>query len=410
MSDTVAVADPRPLVVHVLYRFDVGGLENGVVNLINRMPADAYRHAVLALTEVSEFRRRIERADVRCIALDKPPGHLFGLYPRLYRLFRELRPAIVHSRNLAALEVAVPAWAAGVPVRIHGEHGRDIGDLDGSNRTYRWLRRAYGPFVHRFVALSRDLESYLRDRVGIAPDKIVQCYNGVDIDRFHPAAGDGREAAEVAEVADWPFRRGEHWVLGTVGRMQPVKNQPLLARAFVLALETAPALRRRLRLALIGDGPLRHRCREILAAAGVEDLAWLPGERDDIPQLLRRFDCFVLPSLAEGISNTILEAMASGLPVIATAVGGNGELIDAGITGTLTANDDAAALAEAIVAYAAAPELAGRAGLAGRQRVVRQFSLPAMVENYRRLYDRLLFGPARPAEPPEPPEPTMADD
>ncbi|HEY5364877.1 MAG TPA: glycosyltransferase, partial [Casimicrobiaceae bacterium] len=94
-------ADSRPLVVHVMHAFDVGGLENGVVNLINHLPRDSYRHAVVALTRVTDFRKRVLRDDVTFVALDKPPGHAVRLYPRLYRLFRELRPAIVHTRNLA---------------------------------------------------------------------------------------------------------------------------------------------------------------------------------------------------------------------------------------------------------------------------------------------------------------------
>ena len=148
----------RPLVAHVVYRFDTGGLENGIVNLINHMPTSAYRHLVVALTEVVPgFARRIERDDVKFIALHKPPGHGAKLYPQLFRLFREQRPAIVHTRNLAALECQVPAALAGVPVRIHGEHGRDVGDLDGTRWRYQWLRRAYRPFVHKYVALSRDL-------------------------------------------------------------------------------------------------------------------------------------------------------------------------------------------------------------------------------------------------------------
>ena len=107
--------ETRPLVLHVMYRFDTGGLENGVVNLINHMPADAYRHAVLALTEVTDFSQRIQRKDVEFMALHKPSGHGIWQYPKLFKLFRQLRPHIVHSRNLAALEVQVPAWAAGVP-------------------------------------------------------------------------------------------------------------------------------------------------------------------------------------------------------------------------------------------------------------------------------------------------------
>ena len=127
-----------PLIVHVVFRFGIGGLENGIVNLINRMPQSQWRHAVVALTEVSaEFARRIERPDVRCIALGKKDGHLVREYPRLFRLFRELEPAVVHTRNLAALEAVVPAWAAGVPVRIHGEHGWDMQDPAGKRRRYR---------------------------------------------------------------------------------------------------------------------------------------------------------------------------------------------------------------------------------------------------------------------------------
>ena len=106
--------DSRPLIAHVMYRFDTGGLENGIVNLINHMPASDYRHAVIALTEITDFRQRIQRDDVEFIALNKAPGHVLWIYPQLYKLFRRLRPAVVHTRNLAALEAQVPAWLAGV--------------------------------------------------------------------------------------------------------------------------------------------------------------------------------------------------------------------------------------------------------------------------------------------------------
>lgn len=385
-----SVPDPRPLVVHVLFRFDVGGLENGVVNLINRMPVDSYRHAIVALTDVTDFRKRIKRGDVEFISLHKPAGHLFSLYPRLFRLFRDLKPAIVHSRNLAALEVALPAWAAGVSVRIHGEHGRDVGDLDGSNRKYQWVRRAYSPFVSHYIALSRDLEGYLTERVGIPARKVSQIFNGVDASRFYP--GDDSTA-----IAGCPFLRPEHWLVGTVGRMQSVKDQTLLARAFVRALELDPVLRSRLRLVMVGEGPLRAEAQNLLEQAGLAHLAWLPGERHDVPDILRGLDCFVLPSLAEGISNTILEAMASGLPVIATRVGGNPELVSAERTGKLVPAGDAETMARAIVAYATAPDEARAAGKAGRAEVEQRFSMESMEATYRGLYDRLRRVPDAPA-------------
>ena len=384
VTRAVMAADPRPLVVHVMYRFDTGGLENGIVNLINHMPADAYRHAVLALTEVTDFAKRIQRPDVEFISLHKPPGHGVWQYPKLYQLFRQLRPQIVHSRNLAALEVQVPAWAAGVPVRIHGEHGRDVNDVDGNSRTYQRVRRLYQPFVHHWVALSRDLNDYLVNKVHIPSKAITQIYNGVDTERFCPAPGGPQP------IAGGPFDPAQHWLIGTVGRMQAIKDQTLLAQAFVLALQQAPQLKERLRLVMVGDGPLRAQAQALLDQAGLADLAWLPGERSDIPDIMRGLHAFALPSLGEGISNTILEAMTSALPVIATAVGGNADLVQQPDTGAIVPPADPQAMAQQIVALASQPEQARVMGQAGRARVLQHFSMQAMVAAYQSVYDRCL--------------------
>ncbi len=370
--------------MHIVYRFDTGGLENGVVNLINHMPSSTYRHAVVALTEATDFRHRIVRGDVSVTALHKPPGHGLRLYPKLWRIFRAQRPAIVHSRNLAALEAVVPACASGVPVRIHGEHGRDVDDLHGERRKYRWLRRAYRPFVSQYVALSDELADYLVADVGIAAARVNRIVNGVDTMRFTPA-----DAASTP-IDSCPFDGNRHWLVGTVGRMKTVKNQTALAHAFVRALVLEPALRERLRLVMFGDGPLRAQVQAILQAAGVADLAWLPGERDDVAKLMRGLNCFVLPSLAEGVSNTILEAMASGLPVIATDVGANAELVESGRTGEIVPSADADVLAASLLRLASQPAQARAMGAAGRERVQECFSLQAMVVAYTGLYDTQL--------------------
>jgi sugar transferase (PEP-CTERM/EpsH1 system associated) len=381
--------EERPLVLHVVYRFDVGGLENGVVNLINHMPDAAFRHAVVALTEVTGFARRIRRPDVNLIALHKAPGHGVRLYPQLFKLFRSLRPAIVHTRNLAALEAVVPAWLAGVPVRVHGEHGRDVGDLDGRRRRYQWVRRAYRPFVDHYVALSRDLAGYLVDAVGVPAPRVSQVYNGVDTDRFTPAHG------ARSMIPGCPFGDSQHWIVGTVGRMQAVKDPIVLVRAFVHALHSRPELRGRLRLVMVGDGPLRVPCQELLDRAGLSDLAWLPGELDDVEKVLRGLDGFVLPSLAEGVSNTILEAMACGLPVVATAVGGNADLVSDGVNGIIVPPGDAPAIAASLLRLAADPDGAARMGKAGRESVESRFSLQAMVAAYQGLYESQLGGAVR---------------
>jgi sugar transferase (PEP-CTERM/EpsH1 system associated) len=380
----LATLDKRPLVLHVVYRFDTGGLENGVVNLINHMPVDAYRHAILALTEVTDFRDRIHRSGVDFHSLHKPPGHGVWQYGKLFRLFRRLRPAIVHSRNLAALEVQAPAWVAGVPVRIHGEHGRDVEDLDGSNVTYQRVRRLYKPFVHHYMALSRDLDAYLVDKVRVPQKKITQAYNGVDTDTFSPAENG------PLSIAGCPFSPEQHWLLGTVGRMQTVKDQVMLARAFVHALLAAPELKSRLRLVMVGEGPLREQAQHVLNAAGVGHLAWLPGARNDVAEIMRGLHAFALPSLAEGISNTILEAMASGLPVIATDVGGNADLVAHGQTGYIVPAASPEAMAEQLLWLASNPDAAQIMGQAGRQRVLNSFSMQAMVSTYQGVYDQQL--------------------
>jgi glycosyltransferase involved in cell wall biosynthesis len=144
----------------------------------------------------------------------------------------------------------------------------------------------------------------------------------------------------------------------------------------------------------VGEGPLRTQAQQELRAADMRELAWLPGARDDIPQLMRGFDVFVLPSLAEGISNTILEAMASGLPVVATNVGGNPELVAQNKTGMLVPSANVQALAMTLERYVHDPGFAARHGRAGRARVAHEFSMESMVRGYEAVYDELLQLPS----------------
>lgn len=371
-----------PLVLHVVYRFDTGGLENGVVNLINRL--DGYRHAVLALTECAEgFTQRVQRPGTRFVSLHKPAGQGMKVAQAFARALRELRPDVVHTRNLAALEMQLPTWWSGIGARVHGEHGRDADDLDGRSRKHRWMRRAFRPFVQQYVALSGELEGYLHERVGVPHSRITRICNGVDTDRFQPAG-------ERLPLPESPFNDPACFVFGTVGRMATVKAQTDLVEAFVQAVQAEPVQRAHWRLVLVGDGPLRAACAQRLTAAGLADRAWLPGDRRDIPALMRGFDAFVLPSWAEGISNTVLEAMASGLPVVATQVGGNAELVDEGRTGKLVPAAQPNELARALVAVAADRSAARALGAAGRARALSQFSLDAMVSAYDSLYRGLL--------------------
>jgi sugar transferase (PEP-CTERM/EpsH1 system associated) len=373
------MSDKRCRIVHVVYSFSIGGLENVIVQLINRLPEDAFEHVILSLTHISDFKDRITRPDVQFIALNKAPGHAIPLYPRIYKLLRELRPDVLHTCNLAALETVPLGWLARIPLRVHAEHGWDAYDLNGSNPRYRKLRKLYKPFVSHYVSVSEDLDRYLASAIGVPASRRSLIANGVDTECFVPAT-------HAISIAGCPFKPGEHWVVGTVGRLQTVKNQPLLARAFVRLLQEHPEASERMRLVIIGEGPLRADIEQILAAAGCQHLAWMPGARSDVAEILRSLDCFALPSQIEGTSCTLQEAMACALPVVATAVGGTPALVEDGVTGYLVPPEDEASLANAIWAHYACPDVARQQGLIARQRALEGFALDGMVERYRSVF------------------------
>ncbi|MHB1083836.1 MAG: TIGR03088 family PEP-CTERM/XrtA system glycosyltransferase [Thiobacillus sp.] len=368
-----------PHIVHIVHRFDTGGMENGMVNLFNTLSPQRYRHTVVSLTDYSDFRQRITAQPVAFHALNRAPGHGLGWAVRLWKLLRQLKPDLVHTRNLAALEAQFVAAAAGIRATVHGEHGRDVFDLHGKNWTYNLLRRAARPLVSNYITVSRDLESWLRMTVGVPPDKLHQIYNGVDSTKFHPREGARPEFAHPDSI-----------VFGSVGRMVEVKDYPTLTLAFIQLMRQQPERAERARLVIVGEGPARSTCLDLLQSAGLAHLAWLPGERHDIAEIMQMIDVFVLPSKNEGISNTILEALASGLPVIATEVGGNVELVADGGSGTLVQPGDVGEMAQALLSYLDAPARIAEQGGNARQHAEQRFSIPAMVEAYARVYDQTL--------------------
>jgi sugar transferase (PEP-CTERM/EpsH1 system associated) len=369
-----------PLIVHLIYRLDVGGLEAQMVERINRMPAERYRHAVVTLAGYNPgFAARISKPDVTIHTLDKQAGLSLHTHVKLWQLLRQLRPAVLHSYNLAAMEYAPAALLAGVPVRVNGAHGRDINDPHGTNRKHNTLRRLLVPFYDACYANSAAMEVWNREVIGVPGAKSRVLANGIDVERFHP-----RGAQELRQFFD-----SDAIVIGSVGRVQAVKDHATLLQAFLLLRERLPHLRQRLRLAIVGDGPLLETLRASAAQAGAADAVWLPGARTDVPDVLRSMDIFALSSLAEGTPGAALEAMACGLPVVGTRVGGIPEVIDNGVSGMLVAPGSAQEMADALEKYIVAPALLRSHGLAARERVQRKYSMAASVACYQDLYDTL---------------------
>ena len=374
--------DAPPLVLHVIHQLAMGGMENNLINLINRMPESRFRHAIACVEDSSDFRGRLVRADVEVFALHRSRIGVHRLRRELFRLCRRLRPAIVHSRNRSGLDALLPARLGGVRYCVHGEHGWDVDDLRGEKWKLILLRRLHSPLVDRYITVSKDLERYLTRRVGIAARRVTQIYNGVDTGRFAPGA------EKPAGLLPSSLAGPDLFVIGTVGRIQAVKDQATLVRAFAELLAASPASRARLRLAIVGDGPLLEELRGLARSLGVAELTWFPGALGNIPDVLRLLDVFVLPSLSEGISNTILEAMASRLPVLATARGGNVELVEDGHHGRLFEPGDSTSLARMLGEYLANPSLRQAHAERARGSAVERFSMDTMVASYQAVYEQ----------------------
>jgi len=373
-----------PLIAHVIFALGTGGLENGLINLINHMPVNRYRHAIICLTEAHGFEDRIQRPDVEIMCMHKKRGHDFPVYLRVWKALRALKPQIVHTRNFVALESQIPAFFTPDTKRVHGEHGRDMQDLHGLNQKQKTVRRIIQPLVNEYITVSQDLESWLINDVKLPARKIQRIYNGVDAELFYP-----RNSLQT-DLAPPGFIPENGLLIGTVGRLAEVKNQLLLIDGFAHLLSLCPALKRRIRLLIVGDGPMRDKIHARVDEAGIKDMVWLAGDRDDVPELMRLLDIFVLPSLAEGISNTILEAMATGLPIVATRVGGNPELVKEGVNGRLIDAKDFKSLGNALSKMIDDSEATATMARASLRRIQEEFSWNKMVNNYLSVYDKLL--------------------
>ncbi|MGH8191885.1 MAG: TIGR03088 family PEP-CTERM/XrtA system glycosyltransferase [Rhodanobacteraceae bacterium] len=374
----------KPLIVHLLYRLDTGGMERIAVSLINAT-RHRYRHAVIALAGVGPLRIEIENSVVACLSLDKKPGKDWPHYFRVWRALRALKPDLVQTYNIGTLDLAPVVKLAGVRRLVHAEHGRDVSDPRGDNAKNQRLRRWMAPFITRYVAVSPDLHAWLVDTVGIASSKVMYISNGIDLAPYADTCRkSGSRRCEVLR----DFAPAGTRLIGNVARLDKVKDHAGLLLAFKHLREQIGRVD--CRLVIAGDGSQREALARQVQELGLTDTVRLLGNRRDVPALLDSCDVFVLSSIAEGMPVTLLEAMAAGLPVVATDVGGVASVVERGVTGTLIPPRDRVALAEALGVYVADEGLRRQHGDAGRARVRARFGLGSMTSAYMALYDELL--------------------
>src|ERR1700733_753218 len=374
--------DGRPLrVLHILNRLDRGGTELVALKVMDGLGKGVFEHRLASLRGIDPQLQNVALPGGGLLSAgDVGSGFQFPLF-RLARIMRAYRPDIVHSRNWGAIEAIPAARLAKVPVAIHSEHGYELEMLAGLPNRRRIFRRAAYAMADAVFAVTRELRDYHAKQAWISSQRIRVVYNGVDTQRFCPHP-------HLRDVARKRFGLPPNrFIVGAVGRMVPMKDHATLLRAVdLLAQRNFDA-----HVLFVGSGPELERTQKLAASfQALSGRVTFAGVSDEVSAMLHALDAFAQPSISEGMSNTLLEAMATALPVIATAVGGNNEVIDNGQSGWLIRTGDHEALASILMRLASEADLRRSYGAAARQRIVERFSLDRMLNDYKELYLELV--------------------
>jgi glycosyltransferase involved in cell wall biosynthesis len=356
-------------IVHVLSSYGVGGQERVALDLAIGQRARGHDVTVISLAPppdgvmADEFREHGITVD----RVEKRGGLDPTLIPRLVIALRRHRADVVHTHNPLPLIYGAPAARIVRAVAIHTKHGKNPG-----SRGLVALRRAAARLVHAFVAVSETTAEQARAQHDCAPSKLHVIANGIRLDRYTPDPA-ARAAARAELGLDGAY------VIGTVGRIDDNKNQVMLVRAL------APRLGRDVRLVIIGEGPARAAVEAEVARLPDPSTVTLTGRRMDVPKLVHAFDVFALSSTTEGLPLVVPEAMAAGLPIVTTAVGGLPGVVDEGHTGLLVPVDERA-FGQALGRLIDDRALAKRLGTQAREVALARYSSDRMVEAYLALY------------------------
>lgn len=363
-------------ILHVITRFDTGGTEYGMLKVISGLSPPQFAHKICTTRGYNADLVRQLQLEQQVVSAGKNDVNFQFAVFRLARIMQAYKPHIVHSRNWGAIEAIPAARLAGVPIVVHSEHGYELDMLAGLPYRRRILRRMFYPLADAIFAVTDDLRRFHREQAWASKDRLRVIYNGVDTARFAPRLEARRHVRETLGLTDDTF------VVGTVGRLVAIKDQLTLLRA----AERLVRQKIHIHVLLAGAGPEQSRLERFVDSSELLRRVSFLGSRDNIAELLQAMDVFVLPSICEGFSNTLLEAMASGLPTIATNVGGNPEVLEEGRSGWLFPAGSDQELARLLEKLAGATDLRAQLGAAARRRAVSRFALQRMLDDYRDLY------------------------
>jgi L-malate glycosyltransferase len=370
MCDSMSASE-RIRIGHVVGWLHFGGRENGVVNLVNSLDPNVFDNHIFSFVRDGSLTARVVPGRCKIIEFGEKLGGDYRLYFKLARAFRFYKIHIAHTHGWGTLlEGIVGAKLARVPAIVHGEHGT----IKDNTRAHIYLQQLMWHAADEVLSVSDALRQKLAQTINFPENRIRVIANGVDVRRFTVA----RDRSGWKRRLNLP---SEALTFGTVGRFVPVKCYPVLLEASRLIFDKIPNSY----LVLVGDGPLHEQLVRLARDYKIHNRVRFLGWRSDVPEILNALDVYVLASESEGMSNTILEAMACGLPVVATAVGGNVELVDrAG--GVLVPPYNPKSLADTVSLLLSDPARRETMGSLARRRVEEHFSLEMMAENYARVY------------------------
>lgn len=374
-NDDKDVTGRKIRIAHVVFNLGTGGVELGLRRLILGLDPDRYEQIVVPVM------RGVEVPGARVVALNREPTGYKFLVGQFAKLFRQLKPDIVHSRNWPTLEAVPGAWLAGVPAILHCEHGRNANDAQGEPLRQRVMRYVYYSMADRVLTVSEDLKQYLHKTVHVPEKRLQLISDGVDTNEFRADAEARARIRHSFQIADDAF------VLGTVARFDPVKDLRVLLRAAEIIVRRGVNAH----VMMVGYGPLRETLeRESQALPVLQGRVHFSGETKEVVQWLSTMDAFVLTSLFEGTSVALLEAMSVGVPPVVTRVGGNPEVVSDERYGYLIETKDEMGLAVRLEGLAANRELREQIGRACRQRIQERYELNDLFRRYEQVYLEML--------------------
>jgi sugar transferase (PEP-CTERM/EpsH1 system associated) len=366
-------------VLHVVDSLGRGGLENGLVNLVRYSDRDRFEHTVCAIRRLGPNAEHLEAAGARIVCLNEEGKARFQFW-KLAQIIRDVSPDLVHSRNWAAIEaVAAGRWVH-APALVHSEHGLEAETSITEPRRRSWFRRLAFELADRVLSVSCQLRDLHAKRTGFPAERITVIHNGVDSRRFQPNAAVRARIREELGLSPGEF------CIGCVANLSPAKDYPTALRG----VEVFNRLCDRWRFLAVGEGPERSSLEELVRATpGLRGRVTFLGTSHRVPELLAAMDVYLLSSVIEGMSNSLLEAMASGLPAIATSVGGNPEVVVDGESGLLFPAGDFQRLAEQLLLLYEQVNVRMRMSQRARVRIQEVFSIDSMVRNYEEVYESL---------------------